>query len=71
MRAVDAAHFTLPQAVPQAGVPKESGTLLVPVPEPTLTLSGGGVLPDAGPLTTGNGWNTMGVSPSTTAATRR
>lgn len=40
-------------------------------PEPTLMLSGGGVLPDAGPLTTGNGWNTMGVCPSTTATTRR
>lgn len=36
-------------------VPKESGTPLVPVPEPTLTLPIGGVLPDAGPLTTGNG----------------
>ncbi|MFF7189392.1 lytic transglycosylase domain-containing protein [Streptomyces sp. NPDC008222] len=56
---------------PKAGVPKQSGTPLVPVPEPTLTLPGGGVLPDAGPLTTGNGWNTMGVSPSTTATTRR
>ncbi|MGW0771307.1 lytic transglycosylase domain-containing protein [Streptomyces sp. NPDC002676] len=38
-----------------AGVPKASGTPLVPVPEPTLTLPGGGVLPDAGPLTIGNG----------------
>ncbi|MFD4974175.1 lytic transglycosylase domain-containing protein [Streptomyces sp. NPDC058424] len=56
---------------PKAGVPKGSGTPLVPVPEPTLTLPGGGVLPDAGSLTTGNGWNMMGVSPSTTATTRR
>ncbi|MFG3015240.1 lytic transglycosylase domain-containing protein [Streptomyces cinerochromogenes] len=32
-------------------VPKESQTPLVPVPEPTLPLPGGGVLPDAGPLT--------------------
>ncbi|MGW2939907.1 hypothetical protein ACWDA7_51615 [Streptomyces sp. NPDC001156] len=39
-------------------------------PEPTLMLAGGGVLPDAEPLTTGNGWNTMGVCPSATAATR-
>ncbi|MEV5386525.1 lytic transglycosylase domain-containing protein [Streptomyces sp. NPDC052721] len=31
--------------------PLESQTPLVPVPEPTLTLPGGGVLPDAGPLT--------------------
>ncbi|MEV6116101.1 lytic transglycosylase domain-containing protein [Streptomyces sp. NPDC052109] len=53
-----------------AGVPKASGTPLVPVPEPTLTLPGG-VLPDAGPLTIGNGWNTMGASPSTTTTTRR
>jgi len=44
-----------PGPSPKAGVPKESGTPLVPVPEPTLTLPGGGVLPDAGPLTTGNG----------------
>ncbi|MGW5481882.1 lytic transglycosylase domain-containing protein [Streptomyces sp. NPDC004008] len=56
---------------PKAGLPKQSGTPLVPAPEPTLTLPGGGVLPDAGPLTTGNGWNTMGASPSTTAPTRR
>ncbi|MEU1400976.1 lytic murein transglycosylase [Streptomyces sp. NPDC005728] len=34
-----------------ADVPEESRTPLVPVPEPTLTLPGGGVLPDAGPLT--------------------
>ncbi|MFJ5560547.1 lytic transglycosylase domain-containing protein [Streptomyces sp. NPDC093250] len=60
-----------PSPSPKAGIPKESGTPLVPVPEPTLTLPGGGVLPDAGPLTTGNGRNTMGVSPSTTATTRR
>ncbi|ANP50408.1 hypothetical protein AVL59_12965 [Streptomyces griseochromogenes] len=53
-----------------AGAPKESETPQVPVPRPTLTLPGGGVLPDAGPLT-GNGWNTMSVSPSTTADTRR
>ncbi|OLZ70483.1 hypothetical protein AV521_15275 [Streptomyces sp. IMTB 2501] len=53
-----------------AGVPKASGTPLVPVSEPTLTLPGG-VLPDAGQLTTGNSWNTMSVSPSTTATTRR
>ncbi len=32
---------------PEAGVPKESGTPLVPVPGPTLTLSSGGVLPVA------------------------
>ncbi|MEU2929885.1 lytic transglycosylase domain-containing protein [Streptomyces sp. NPDC007251] len=38
-----------------AGVPKASQTPPVPVPEPTLTLPGGGVLPDAGPLTIGNG----------------
>ncbi|WP_311318848.1 hypothetical protein [Streptomyces sp. PanSC9] len=44
-----------PSASPKADVPKESETPLVPVPEPTLTLPGGGVLPDAGPLTTGNG----------------
>ncbi|MFI6356666.1 lytic transglycosylase domain-containing protein [Streptomyces sp. NPDC050743] len=42
----------------------------VPVPGPTLSLPGG-VLPGAGPLTTGNSWNTMGASPSPTAATRR
>lgn len=59
-----------PSPSPKAGVPTESGPPLVPVPEPTLTLPGGGVLPDAGPLTTGNGWNTMDVSPSTTATTR-
>ncbi|MBW8702790.1 ECF RNA polymerase sigma factor SigM [Streptomyces sp. MBT84] len=41
-----------PSPSPKAGVPKESGTPLVPVPEPTLTLAGGGVLSDAGPLTT-------------------
>ncbi|MEU0004328.1 lytic murein transglycosylase [Streptomyces sp. NPDC006314] len=34
-----------------AEVPKAPHTPLVPVPAPTLTLSGGGVLPDAGPLT--------------------
>ncbi|MFF0765940.1 lytic transglycosylase domain-containing protein [Streptomyces sp. NPDC003737] len=44
-----------PSPSPKAGVPKESGTPLVPVPEPTLTLPGGGVLPDAGALTTGDG----------------
>ncbi|MEU4038831.1 lytic transglycosylase domain-containing protein [Streptomyces collinus] len=44
-----------PSPSPKAGIPKESGTPLIPVPEPTLTLPGGGVLPDAGPLTTGNG----------------
>ncbi|MGW1004115.1 lytic transglycosylase domain-containing protein [Streptomyces sp. NPDC002520] len=60
-----------PGPSPEAGVPEESRTPLVPVPEPTLTLPGGGVLSDTGPLTTGNGWNTMGVSPSTTATTRR
>ncbi|MGW7383129.1 lytic transglycosylase domain-containing protein [Streptomyces sp. NPDC054794] len=60
-----------PGPSPKAGVPKESGTARVPLPEPTLTLPGGGVLPDAGPLTTGNGWNTMRVTPSTTATTRR
>ncbi|MES4891744.1 lytic transglycosylase domain-containing protein [Streptomyces sp. NPDC096012] len=38
----------------EAGVPEESGTPLVPAPEPTLTLPGGGVLPDVGQLTTGN-----------------
>ncbi|MEV6839007.1 lytic transglycosylase domain-containing protein [Streptomyces sp. NPDC051133] len=54
-----------------AGVPNPSGTSPVPVPEPALTPPGGGVLPDAGPLTIGNGWNTMGASPSTTTATRR
>ncbi|MFI9253885.1 lytic transglycosylase domain-containing protein [Streptomyces sp. NPDC053069] len=54
-----------------AGAPKESRTPPVPAPEPTLTLPGGGVLPGTGPLTTGNSWNTMGVSPSTTADTRR
>lgn len=60
-----------PSPSPEAGVPRESGTPLVPVPEPTLTLPGGGVLSDAGQLTTGNSWNTMSVSPSTTATTRR
>ncbi|WP_394815975.1 lytic transglycosylase domain-containing protein [Streptomyces gibsoniae] len=60
-----------PDPSPKAGAPQESGKPLIPVPEPTLTLPGGGVLPDAGPLTTGNGWNTMGASPSPTAATRR
>ncbi|MGW4568333.1 lytic transglycosylase domain-containing protein [Streptomyces sp. NPDC004561] len=43
-----------PRPSPTAGVPKASGTPLVPVPEPTLTLPGGSVLPDAGPLTTSN-----------------
>ncbi|MET8583544.1 lytic transglycosylase domain-containing protein [Streptomyces collinus] len=38
-----------------AGLPRASGTPLVPVPVPTLTLPGGGVLPGAGQLTTGNG----------------
>ncbi|MEU2711927.1 lytic transglycosylase domain-containing protein [Streptomyces sp. NPDC007205] len=38
-----------------AGVPKASPTAPVPVPEPALTLPGGGVLPDTGPLTIGNG----------------
>ncbi len=51
-------------------VPKASETPLVPLPEPTLTLPGGGVLPDPGPLTS-NGWNTMRPLPSTTADTRR
>lgn len=51
--------------------PTESGTPPVPVPEPTLTLPGGGVLSDTAPLTTGNSSNTMGASPSTTADTRR
>ncbi|MCZ0986097.1 hypothetical protein O1M54_11300 [Streptomyces diastatochromogenes] len=32
-------------------VPKASETPLVPLPRPTLTLPGGGVLPDPGPLT--------------------
>ncbi|GHE98869.1 hypothetical protein GCM10014715_63720 [Streptomyces spiralis] len=44
-----------PSPSPTAGVAKESGAPPVPVPEPTLTLPGGGVLPDTGPLTTGNG----------------
>ncbi|MFG3207712.1 lytic transglycosylase domain-containing protein [Streptomyces sp. NPDC048192] len=48
-----------------AGLPKASPTPPVPVPVPTLTL------PDAGPLTTGNGSNTMDAAPSTTAPTRR
>ncbi|MEU6542756.1 lytic transglycosylase domain-containing protein [Streptomyces sp. NPDC046859] len=43
-----------PSPSPEAGVPEESGTPLVPVPEPTLTPPGVGVLRDAGPLTTGN-----------------
>ncbi|MGW3357197.1 lytic transglycosylase domain-containing protein [Streptomyces bungoensis] len=43
-----------PGPSPTAVVPTESGTPLVPVPVPTLTLPGGGVLPDAGPLTTGD-----------------
>ncbi|WP_420711371.1 lytic transglycosylase domain-containing protein [Streptomyces sp. NRRL F-5122] len=60
-----------PSPSPKAGVPKESRPPLVPVPEPTLTLPDFGVLPDAGPLTTGNGGNTMDVSPSTNATTRR
>ncbi|WBO69149.1 lytic transglycosylase domain-containing protein [Streptomyces camelliae] len=60
-----------PSPSPTAGAPKASGAPPVPVPEPTLTLPGGGVLPDAGPLTIGNGWNTMSASPSTTATTRR
>ncbi|WP_330342744.1 lytic transglycosylase domain-containing protein [Streptomyces sp. NBC_00557] len=38
-----------------ASVPKASPTPPVPVPEPTLTLPGGGVLPGTGPLTIGNG----------------
>ncbi|MGV9249950.1 lytic transglycosylase domain-containing protein [Streptomyces sp. NPDC003697] len=59
-----------PSPSPRAGLPKESGAPLVPVPEPTLTLPGG-VLPDAGPLTTANGRNMMGPAPSTTATTRR
>ncbi|MGW7817569.1 lytic transglycosylase domain-containing protein [Streptomyces puniciscabiei] len=37
-----------------AAAPVESATPVIPVPGPTLTLPGGGVLPDAGPLTTGN-----------------
>ncbi|MEU9477462.1 lytic transglycosylase domain-containing protein [Streptomyces sp. NPDC048191] len=44
-----------PGPSPTADVPKASGTPLVPVPEPAVTLPGGGVLPDPGPLTTGNG----------------
>ncbi|MGW2748780.1 hypothetical protein ACWC5O_42575, partial [Streptomyces sp. NPDC001450] len=32
-------------------VPKASQTPLVPLPDPTLTLPGGGALPDPGPLT--------------------
>lgn len=44
-----------PGPSPKARVPQQSRAPLVPVPEPTLTLPGGGVLPDAGPLTTGNG----------------
>jgi hypothetical protein len=66
-----------PPASPSPGpsrtgsVPEASPTPPVPVPVPTLTLPGGGVLPDAGPLTIGNGSNTMGTSPSTTAPTRR
>ncbi|MER7837903.1 lytic transglycosylase domain-containing protein [Streptomyces sp. NPDC096040] len=60
-----------PSPSPTAGVPKASHTPLVPVPEPTLTLPGGGVLPDAGPLTIGDGSNTMGASPSTNPPTRR
>ncbi|MDF3300645.1 lytic transglycosylase domain-containing protein [Streptomyces tropicalis] len=60
-----------PGPSPTAGLAKGSGTPPIPVPKATLTLPGGGLLPHAGPLTTGNGWNTMGVSPSTTATTRR
>ncbi|MGW7526803.1 lytic transglycosylase domain-containing protein [Streptomyces sp. NPDC054783] len=59
-----------PAPSPTTAAPEEPGTPQVPVPEPTLTLPGG-VLPDAGPLTSGNSWNTMGVDPSTTADTRR
>ncbi|MER6036083.1 MULTISPECIES: lytic transglycosylase domain-containing protein [unclassified Streptomyces] len=44
-----------PSPPPRPGVPKETRTPLVPVPEPTLTLPGGGVLPDARPLITDNG----------------
>jgi membrane-bound lytic murein transglycosylase B len=43
-----------PSTSPTAGVPKASHTPPVPVPAPTLTLPGGGVLPDVGQLTTGN-----------------
>lgn len=59
-----------PAPSPTAAAPGEPGTPQVPVPLPTLTPPGG-VLPGAGPLTTGNSWNTMRVSPSTTADTRR
>ncbi|MEU6770168.1 lytic transglycosylase domain-containing protein [Streptomyces sp. NPDC046759] len=59
-----------PGPSPTAFVPKASATPLVPVPEPAPTLPGGGVPPGTGPLTIGNGWNTMGVSPSTTTPTR-
>ncbi|MEU9924947.1 lytic murein transglycosylase [Streptomyces griseoluteus] len=44
-----------PAPSPTAGPPKASGTPLVPVPVPTLTRPGGGVLPSAGQLTTGKG----------------
>ncbi|MEU6097666.1 lytic transglycosylase domain-containing protein [Streptomyces sp. NPDC047079] len=44
-----------PSPSPTADLPKASHTPPVPVPEPTLTLPVGGVLPDAGPLTIGNG----------------
>ncbi|MFE5187620.1 lytic transglycosylase domain-containing protein [Streptomyces sp. NPDC056628] len=43
-----------PSPSPEAGAPEESGTPLVPVPEPALTPPVVGVLSDAGPLTTGN-----------------
>nr|WP_067040982.1 lytic murein transglycosylase [Streptomyces sp. FXJ1.172]WEP00153.1 lytic murein transglycosylase [Streptomyces sp. FXJ1.172] len=59
-----------PGPSPTAGAPTASGTPLVPVPGPALPPPGG-VLPGAGRLTTGNSWNTMSVSPSTTATTRR
>ncbi|MGJ5752489.1 lytic transglycosylase domain-containing protein [Streptomyces puniciscabiei] len=37
-----------------AAAPTRPATPVIPVPEPTLTLPGGGALPGAGPLTTGN-----------------
>ncbi|MFI6567155.1 lytic murein transglycosylase [Streptomyces sp. NPDC050534] len=44
-----------PGPSPKAGVPTEPRSPPVPVPAPTLTLPGGGVLPGAGSLTTGDG----------------
>ncbi|MFF3916073.1 lytic transglycosylase domain-containing protein [Streptomyces sp. NPDC001852] len=40
-----------PSPSPTAAAPKQSQPPLIPVPRPTLTLPGGGGLPDAGPLT--------------------